>query len=164
MELADVLEGIGDVRITGHADPDIRSVACDSRKVAAGALFFALPGAKTDGNEFVKHAIERGAIAIAAGKARPAETDPRITWIELPAGAARLFLSERKSGSWSGDDVAVRPSRHQAILHLAGRRQIVSQPQSERQDRNRDRQPGDRSTAVSALFGIGHLSVSPGNG
>ncbi len=97
----------------------------------------------------------------------------RAIWIDLPAAAPddnlpvdnqRNQRAERKSGSWGGDDVAVRPSRHQAILHLAGRRQIVSQPQSERQDRNRNRQPGDRSTPVSALFGIGHLSVSPGNG
>ena len=78
--------------------------------------------------------------------------------------AQRASPAGTKSGSWGGDDVAVRPSRHQAILHLAGRRQIMGQPQSERQDRNRDRQPGDRSTPVSALFGIGHLSVSPGNG
>jgi hypothetical protein len=83
---------------------------------------------------------------------------------------ARLHLSCRSEiwleelGSLRRDDVAVRPSRHQAILHFAGRRQIVRQPQSERQDHNRDRQPGDRSTPVSALFGIGHLSVSPRSG
>jgi hypothetical protein len=64
-----------------------------------------------------------------------------------------------KSSLLRRDDVAVRPSRHQAILHFAGRRQIVRQPQSKRQDHNRDRQPGDRSTPVSALFGVGHLSV-----
>jgi hypothetical protein len=84
--------------------------------------------------------------------------------IARPRWRSRASPAGTKSGLWGGDDVAVRPSRHQAILHLAGRRQIVSQPQSERQDRNRDRQPGDRSTPVSALFGIGHLSVSPGNG
>jgi UDP-N-acetylmuramoyl-L-alanyl-D-glutamate--2,6-diaminopimelate ligase len=108
MKLADVLEGIADVRVTGHADPGIRSVACDSRKVAAGALFFALPGAKTDGNEFVKHAIERGAIAIAAGKARPAETDPRITWIELPAGKERRALAQAAANFYGRPADALR--------------------------------------------------------
>src|SRR6266852_1183793 len=45
-------------------DLDIRQVACDSRKVQPRALFFALHGAKADGNAFIRDAVSRGAVAI----------------------------------------------------------------------------------------------------
>ena len=53
MELAEVLDGIAGVRVSGPADPSVLSIAYDSRKVSAGAIFFALPGEKVDGNQFV---------------------------------------------------------------------------------------------------------------
>ncbi len=45
-------------------DLDVRQVACDSRKVQPRALFFALHGAKADGNAFIRDAVSRGAVAI----------------------------------------------------------------------------------------------------
>src|SRR5277367_658276 len=49
----------------------ISQVACDSRKVRPGAFFFALHGAKADGNAFLQNAIANGAAAIASAAARP---------------------------------------------------------------------------------------------
>jgi UDP-N-acetylmuramyl pentapeptide synthase len=71
--LQEVLTGIERVGISGVATSRIFSVACDSRKVMPGALFFALPGHKADGNRFVGEAIARGAVAIASGDARNAD-------------------------------------------------------------------------------------------
>ena len=71
----------------------IAAVAYDSRKVAAGTLFFALPGTKTDGNEFVADAIARGATAIASPNPRPANTSSDITWIEVAPGTERQALA-----------------------------------------------------------------------
>jgi UDP-N-acetylmuramyl tripeptide synthase len=65
MDLAGVIAGIEFVALTGTANRHIAAVACDSRKVVEGALFFALPGAKSNGNEFVQDAMARGAVAIA---------------------------------------------------------------------------------------------------
>jgi len=48
----------------GDGGGRVKSLATDSRRVAPGALFFALPGLKTNGNRFVHEAIERGAKAI----------------------------------------------------------------------------------------------------
>ncbi len=48
------------------AEPEITSLAYDSRAVKAGALFFALPGAKANGEEFVAQAVENGAAAVVA--------------------------------------------------------------------------------------------------
>jgi hypothetical protein len=63
-------------------------------------------------------------------------------------------------GSLGRNDVAVRASRHQAILHLAGRGQFTGEPQPHSQQNHCDRQPGDRPTPVSALVGVGHRQVS----
>ena len=45
-------------------DPEIKGITDDSRKVEKGFLFFAIKGTKTDGNLFVKEAIEKGAVAV----------------------------------------------------------------------------------------------------
>jgi hypothetical protein len=62
------------------------------------------------------------------------------------------------------NNIAVRSSRHQAILHLAARGQLTSQPQSHDQQYNRNCQAGDRRTPVSALFGVVHCPANPRSG
>lgn len=52
------------------ADPEITSLSYDSRHIEPGGLFFALPGSKTNGAEFIKQAAEKGCAAIVA------ESDP----------------------------------------------------------------------------------------
>ena len=93
VSLQESLKGIERVGASGAADPKISSVACDSRKVRPGALFFALPGQKADGNKFVTDALARGAIAIASGEPRSADTNAAITWIQLVPGAERRALA-----------------------------------------------------------------------
>ena len=94
MELAEIVEGIAGVRVSGRPDPSVHSIAYDSRKVAADAMFFALPGEKVDGNRFVSYAIGRGAKVIASSSARPADVRAEITWIEIPAGKERRALAQ----------------------------------------------------------------------
>ena len=50
--------------LTLSQDPEITRLALDSRSVQSGDLFFALPGTKTHGEEFIDEAISKGAIAI----------------------------------------------------------------------------------------------------
>jgi UDP-N-acetylmuramoyl-L-alanyl-D-glutamate--2,6-diaminopimelate ligase len=45
-------------------DPDIAGLSADSRTVAAGFLFAALPGTRLDGRRFARDAVARGAVAI----------------------------------------------------------------------------------------------------
>ena len=52
-------------------DPLITGVTADSRKVAPGALFAALPGTHVDGRSFIPRALEQGAAAVLA----PDDTD-----------------------------------------------------------------------------------------
>jgi len=93
MDLGDVLEGIEGIQVKGPADELIQAVACDSRKVQPGALFFALPGTKADGNTFVADAVAHGAVAIASSTARPHNLEPRVTWIQIPVGKERRALA-----------------------------------------------------------------------
>jgi UDP-N-acetylmuramoyl-tripeptide--D-alanyl-D-alanine ligase len=47
----------------------IRGGAVDSRKVVAGNAFFALPGERTDGHQFLTDAVQRGAAALVVSRA-----------------------------------------------------------------------------------------------
>ncbi len=49
-------------------DIDIAGVTADSREVAPGMLFVALPGSKTDGMAFAADAAARGAVAVLSGE------------------------------------------------------------------------------------------------
>lgn len=62
---------------------EIRQVTCDSRKVQKGALFFALHGAKADGNAFVEDAVKRGAEAIASEEPAPEKFSARVAWVQV---------------------------------------------------------------------------------
>ena len=49
-------------------DEAVLSITTDSRTVASGSLFIALPGEKFDGRDFVGGAFEAGAVAVVVGK------------------------------------------------------------------------------------------------
>jgi UDP-N-acetylmuramoyl-L-alanyl-D-glutamate--2,6-diaminopimelate ligase len=59
-------------------DPVISGVTADSRKVAAGFLFAALPGVNVDGAEFAPKAVAAGAAAVLAGKSLAGLSAPVI--------------------------------------------------------------------------------------
>jgi UDP-N-acetylmuramoyl-L-alanyl-D-glutamate--2,6-diaminopimelate ligase len=71
----------------------IRSIVCDSRKAAPGSVFFALRGAKEDGDRYVRAAIERGAIAIASESAPLADLDAHVAWVRVPESRKSLALA-----------------------------------------------------------------------
>ena len=48
----------------GDLDQDVTGLAYDSRKAGAGQIFFAVPGEKVDGHDFIADAVRRGAAAV----------------------------------------------------------------------------------------------------
>ena len=64
MRLDRILEGCGIVSVNGNLEVDILSVCNDSRKVATGSLFIAVKGFASDGHDYIRTAIEKGAAAI----------------------------------------------------------------------------------------------------
>ncbi|HDQ71715.1 MAG TPA: UDP-N-acetylmuramoyl-tripeptide--D-alanyl-D-alanine ligase [Chloroflexi bacterium] len=63
LTLADVLEGLSACRVASLAGQPISRSVLDSREAAPGALFFAFPGERADGHDYVTDAFSRGAIA-----------------------------------------------------------------------------------------------------
>ena len=93
MELAELLAGAEVNTVTGPKDVEIRSVVCDSRKAAPGAMFFAFHGQKLDGIEFVPDAIARGAVVVSSERPRPEASPDQLTWVELSEGSERRALA-----------------------------------------------------------------------
>lgn len=71
----------------------INGLEYDSRRVSAGFLFFAFPGAHTDGRQFARSAMEKGAVAVLSEL--PAPESFRGTWIEVEHGRHALALASR---------------------------------------------------------------------
>ena len=90
MKLEDLLQGIEVVARRGDAEPQIGHIACHTQKVQPATLFFALRGAKSDGNKFVTSALEGGAVAIASEEAPPEGLAPGIAWIQVREGRKAL--------------------------------------------------------------------------
>lgn len=65
MKLSEVLAGCGAEQVAGgRGVVDIAGISIDSREVAAGHLFVALPGTKAKGADFIKDALKAGAAAL----------------------------------------------------------------------------------------------------
>jgi UDP-N-acetylmuramoyl-L-alanyl-D-glutamate--2,6-diaminopimelate ligase len=75
-------------------DPVIEGVTADSRKVAPGALFAALPGSASDGRAFIPQAVAAGAAAILTEGDAPDQSIPVVRVHDVRrayALAARAF-------------------------------------------------------------------------
>ncbi len=82
-KLSELLSG-AEATLPGSADRvEIHQVTCDSRKVQKGTLFFALHGAKADGNAFIEDAIKRGATAVVSEDPAPEKTSVRVPWVHV---------------------------------------------------------------------------------
>src|SRR5215472_8034904 len=83
MKLSELLRG-AEATLPGSAEHiHIQQVTCDSRKAEKGALFFALHGAKADGNAFIEDAVKRGAAAIASEEPAPEKLSSRVAWVQV---------------------------------------------------------------------------------
>src|SRR6266567_3223752 len=82
-KLSEVFKGV-EMSLPARASKlEICKVACDSRKVQPGTLFFALHGAKADGNTFIEDAIKRGAVAVVSEDPAPEKTSVRVPWVHV---------------------------------------------------------------------------------
>lgn len=64
MELKKILVGIDGIKAKGDLDIDISNIECDSRKIKENGLFVAIKGFDVDGNDYIKSAIDNGAVAV----------------------------------------------------------------------------------------------------
>jgi UDP-N-acetylmuramoyl-L-alanyl-D-glutamate--2,6-diaminopimelate ligase len=75
------------------AGVEVTDLAYDSRKVTPGALFFAFPGAKTDGRKYALQALEKGAVAVVSESEKPAGFEG--AWIQVDHGRRALAIAAR---------------------------------------------------------------------
>jgi len=92
-KLTVVFEGLEATLSPAASSMEIHQVACDSRKVQPGALFFALHGAKADGNAFTQDAIKRGAVAVASEEPVPGTIPAGVAWIQVREARKALAIT-----------------------------------------------------------------------
>jgi UDP-N-acetylmuramoyl-tripeptide--D-alanyl-D-alanine ligase len=96
LTLAELRDALGGELVGGDPATVVGgSVHTDSRLVEPGSVFFALPGAATDGHRFARAAVERGAVLIVAE--RPVDVDVPVIvvpdGVEALAALARLVVA-----------------------------------------------------------------------
>ncbi len=103
-EIVALLPGGGQLRGT---DPTIGGVTHDSRMVAPGDLFVAIPGAVVDGHDYVERAVAAGAAAVLA---------------ERPVDAPAFVLVDdaRAALAWAAAAVYGDPSSHLSVIGVTG--------------------------------------------
>src|SRR6201993_2729639 len=78
MQLKTLLAATPVRQVIGSVDRPVENIAYDSRRVQRHTMFVALRGEKTDGHQFIGHAIDKGASVIVAERERK---DPRVTCV-----------------------------------------------------------------------------------
>ncbi|MFA6028748.1 MAG: UDP-N-acetylmuramoyl-L-alanyl-D-glutamate--2,6-diaminopimelate ligase [Elusimicrobiota bacterium] len=119
MRLAEVLRGVQHPPLGAAGDREASDVAHDSRRVLPGTVFFALPGARTDGNRHAREAVERGAAAVVSELAPP---PPPMTlarpggggaaWVQVPDAFEAM---SRGANNFFGD-----PSAGLSVVGITG--------------------------------------------
>jgi UDP-N-acetylmuramoyl-L-alanyl-D-glutamate--2,6-diaminopimelate ligase len=99
----------------GLANPEIRSISCDSRRVGPGTLFVGLPGSQVDGGTFWPQVLAAGAAAAVIGEAAAAERPPTAdsTVVVVRESVARC-AGEVASAFWQ------EPSRRLTLIGVTG--------------------------------------------
>jgi UDP-N-acetylmuramoyl-L-alanyl-D-glutamate--2,6-diaminopimelate ligase len=96
MNLGEIFAGVAlpQALAPALAAVEVKGLEYDSRRVEEGYLFFAFPGARTDGRRFVQDALARGAVAIAS-EFEPDDASLTARWVHLAHGRQTLALAAR---------------------------------------------------------------------
>jgi UDP-N-acetylmuramyl-tripeptide synthetase len=110
MPTIELLDALPVKMVTGSLPPTITGVADDSRTVAAGECFVAVPGLRADARRFVPDAIRRGAaLVVTEGTAAP---EVKVAQVVVP--------SAREAVALLGDVWHGRPSRAMTLVGITG--------------------------------------------
>lgn len=110
MLIQELLSRLPGSRAEGPLDTEILDVSCDSRRVAPGTLFAAVPGERHDGHDFLETALSAGACAVISE--RPAPCPSPCLWITVP--------DVRRAMSLAAFAVHGSPDRSMPFLGVTG--------------------------------------------
>jgi UDP-N-acetylmuramoyl-L-alanyl-D-glutamate--2,6-diaminopimelate ligase len=88
MNVAALAAALDRVRVDGDPDVEIGSLACNTRDVVAGSLFFCIPGLKADGHDFAAQAVAAGAAALVCERPLPLP----VTQLVVPLARRAMAL------------------------------------------------------------------------
>jgi len=95
-----LLEDVDVLELVGDRDVEVTSVTHESRRVAPGALFACVPGARTDGHDHAGEAVAAGAVALLGERALALGVPEAVvsnTRVALGPVAARFFGTPSRS-------------------------------------------------------------------
>jgi UDP-N-acetylmuramoyl-L-alanyl-D-glutamate--2,6-diaminopimelate ligase len=95
----------------GALDRPVAGLFCDSRGVLPGGVFFALPGARTDGARHVDEAVRRGAVAV-VGRGKASHLPLGVTYVEVADPRAALAAAAQRCFGF--------PDRAVGVVGVAG--------------------------------------------
>lgn len=79
MDLKKIIKNLNYTEIIGDTDKEISGITFNSNNAVQDSLFVAIPGFKKDGQDYIKHAIEKGSVAVISS--RKIEKIPGITQV-----------------------------------------------------------------------------------
>jgi UDP-N-acetylmuramoyl-L-alanyl-D-glutamate--2,6-diaminopimelate ligase len=98
----------GPVQVLGYEHQDVTSLCTDSRKVEKGALFFCIPGLRTDAHDFAPQAVEAGAVALVVDH-------------KLDIDCAQILVRDvREALSYIAADFYGNPARQLKLVGVTG--------------------------------------------
>lgn len=83
MLLQYLVENLEDKEVIGDLNISINKIEYDSKKIEKGDLFVAINGLKEDGHEYIKEAVDKGAIAVIVSKEHDCINIENITYIKV---------------------------------------------------------------------------------
>src|SRR2546422_11051668 len=110
LPVSELVAALGETRMIGAPPAAIGGIAADSRKVAPGDCFVAVPGFKQDARRFVPEAVGRGA-ALIVTKGGPVADVP-VPQVIVPS--ARRALAALAGAYWD------HPSRALTLVGITG--------------------------------------------
>ena len=92
VKLSDILRAIGEidetVSVIPEGNPFVTGLCIDSRKAAAGSLFVAFDGEKSDGHDYIEKAFENGAAAVIGSNPQ------KLQSAQIPEGRALILTKD----------------------------------------------------------------------
>lgn len=96
MLLQYLIENLTDKVITGDTNIDINKIEYNSQKIEQNDIFVAIKGYKEDGNDYIKEAVEKGAVCIVTEDNLDANELPNITIVRVQNSRIALSLIASK--------------------------------------------------------------------
>ncbi len=104
MKLEKLLERIQPLEILGSSELVVTGLTYDSRQAQPGTIFFALPGVKVDGVDFIPQALVNGAVAIIAERL-PESCPADVCFVRV--ANARLAMAKIAAGYYGDPTLGV---------------------------------------------------------